>query len=142
MNEQVNHLSRQEIAIKDFMYNCLVMQKEEQIIDHILAELGEYYDADRVCIYEVNEAYTRISSRNEWCSEGAASIIGSRHNLTTDGLKQWFEWLGKQGEFFLSSSSVSNECNPEARKMMEFQGADCLVSRMSMRKRILNLPRR
>ena len=45
MNKQMNHMSRQEQSIKDFMYNCLVMSKEEQIIDHILAELGEYYDA-------------------------------------------------------------------------------------------------
>ena len=128
MNKQMNHMSRQEQSIKDLMYNCLVMSKEEQIIDHILAELGEYYDAERVCIYEVNEEYTHISNRNEWCSEGIASRIGSQQNLSLDGLKQWFEWLGKQGEFFLSSSSVSEESDSEARKMLEFQGADCLMA--------------
>lgn len=128
MNKQMNHMSRQEQSIKDLMYNCLVMSKEEQIIDHILAELGEYYDAERVCIYEVNEEYTHISNRNEWCSEGIASRIGSQQNLSLDGLKQWFEWLGKQGEFFLSSSSVSEESDSEARKILEFQGADCLMA--------------
>ena len=86
MNKQMNHVSRQEQSIKDFMYNCLVMSKEEQIIDHILAELGEYYDAERVCIYEVNEEYTHISNRNEWCSEGVASRIGSQQNMPLDGL--------------------------------------------------------
>ena len=128
MNKQMNHMSRQEQSIKDLVYNCLVMSKEEQIIDHILAELGEYYDAERVCIYEVNEEYTHISNRNEWCSEGIASRIGRAQNLSLDGLKQWFEWLGKQGEFFLSSSSVSDESDLEARKMLEFQGADCLMA--------------
>ena len=48
--------------------------------------------------------------------------------MSLDGLKQWFEWLGKQGEFFLSSSSVSEESDSEARKMLEFQGADCLMA--------------
>lgn len=81
-----------------------------------------------MCIYEVNEEYTLIGIRNEWCGEGVASIIGSRHNLSRDGLKQWFEWLGKQGEVFLSASSVSSECDPEAHKMLEFQGVDCLMA--------------
>ena len=40
MKKQRNRMSGQEKSIKDFMYNCLVMSKEEQIIDHILAELG------------------------------------------------------------------------------------------------------
>ncbi|MGN1350017.1 MAG: hypothetical protein ACI4VM_03355, partial [Anaerovoracaceae bacterium] len=128
MNKQMNHMSGQEQAIKDFMFNCLVMSKEEQIIDHILAELGEYYEAESVCIYAVNEAYTSISNMYEWCSEGAASRIGSRQNLSLDGLKQWFEWLGRQGEFFLSASSVRDESEPEACKMLEFQGADCLMA--------------
>ena len=126
-------MSRQEQSIKDLMYNCLVMSKEEQIIDHILAELGEYYDADSACIYEVNEGYTHISNRNEWCSKGVSSRIGSQQNMPLDGLKQWIEWLGRQGEVFLSSSSLSNESDPEARKMLEFQGADCLIAAPIMR---------
>ena len=126
-------MSRQEKSIKDLMYNCLVMSKEEQIIDHILAELGEYYDADSACIYEVNEGYTHISNRNEWCSKGVSLRIGSQQNMPLDGLKQWIEWLGRQGEVFLSSSSLSNESDPEARKMLEFQGADCLIAAPIMR---------
>lgn len=133
MNKQINHMSRQEQANKDFMHNCLAMSKEEQIIDHILAELGEYYGAERVCIYEVNEEYTKISNRNEWCCEGIASRTGSRQNLSLDGLKQWLEWLEKQEEFFLSSSSMSNEFDPEARMMLEFLGADCLLAAPIMR---------
>ena len=43
-------------------------------------------------------------------------------------MKQWFAWFGEQGEFFLSSSSVDNEADPEASMMLEFQGADCLMA--------------
>ena len=52
MSEQRNPMSRQEKAIRDFMRSCLVIPKEEQAIDHILAELGNYYAADRVYIFE------------------------------------------------------------------------------------------
>ena len=40
MNEQVNRETRQERAIRDFMRSCLALQKEEQTVAHILAELG------------------------------------------------------------------------------------------------------
>ena len=52
MNGQMNHMSRQDQSIKDFMHNCLVMYKKEQIIDYILAELGKYYDADRAYAFQ------------------------------------------------------------------------------------------
>ena len=48
--------------------------------------------------------------------------------MPLDGLKQWIEWLGKQGVVFLSSSSVSDESDSEARKMLKFQGVDCLMA--------------
>ena len=47
--------------------------------------------------------------------------------MPLDGLKQCIEWFGKQGEVFLSSSSVSDESDSEARKMLKFQGVDCLM---------------
>lgn len=39
-NNQARPMSSQEKAIQDFMHRCLVMRKEERIIDPILAELG------------------------------------------------------------------------------------------------------
>lgn len=41
MNEQINHMSRQEKAIMDFMQNRLGIQREEQTTYDILAELGK-----------------------------------------------------------------------------------------------------
>ena len=55
MNEQGKPMSRQEKAIQDLMRICLGIQKEEQAVDHMLAQLGEHYAADRCCIFEVNE---------------------------------------------------------------------------------------
>ncbi|MDO5389558.1 MAG: response regulator [Eubacteriales bacterium] len=128
MNEQMNHMLRQEKAIKDFMYNCLDIQKEEQIIDHILAELGRYYDADRSYIFEINEEYTHASNTCEWCSKGVASKMEKQQNIPLDGMKLWFEWLEKKGEFFLSSFSMDNGLDWQASQMLEFQRADCLMA--------------
>lgn len=124
MNEQVKPMSRQERAIKDFMHSCLVIQKEEQAIPHILAELGKYYDADRSCIFHVNEENTHVSSTWEWCGQGVVSLMESRQNIPLDGLKPWLAWFERQGEFFLSSLSA----DLEGSRMLEFLGANCLLA--------------
>ena len=126
MNEQGNHMSRQEQAIQDFMHNCLVMRKEEQIIDNILTELGKHYDADCVSVFEVNEANTHISNRFQWCGEGIASTLDKQQNLRLDGLAQWLSWLAEQGTFFLSAAD--SELDSEARQMLDFHGAACLMA--------------
>ena len=63
MKEQGRPMSRQEIAVKDFLRGCLAIQSEEQVITHILTELGKYYDADRSYIFEADEetAHTVVS---------------------------------------------------------------------------------
>ena len=128
MNEQMKHMSGQEKAIQEFMHNCLVMRKEEQIIDYILTELGKFYDAERSCFFEVNGEYTHAVNTGEWCGEGVASKRGRLENLPQDERKQWLDWFEKKGEFFISSSSLDSEADSEAGRMLEFLGADCLMA--------------
>ena len=126
MDEQVN-ISGQEKAIKNFMHTCLDIQKEGQTIDYILAELGRYYDADRSYIFEINGEYTRAGNTCEWCAQGVVSKMGKQQNIPLSLLKQWLEWFEKKGEFYISSS-VGNESDSEARRMLELQEADCLMA--------------
>ncbi|MDD5954167.1 MAG: GAF domain-containing protein, partial [Firmicutes bacterium] len=126
MNEQANHMSGQEKAIQDFMQNCLVMRKEEQIIDNMLTELGKHYDADSVSVFEVNEASTHISNVRQWYRRGVMPKAGNQQNIALDELKQWLAWFQEQGTFFLSAAS--GEGNPEACRMLEFHGTDSLMA--------------
>lgn len=78
MNKQMNHMSGQEQAIKDFMQDCLVIQQEEHPTYHILAKLRKYYDADRTYVFEVNKEYTHAGNTWEWCGEGVAWLSRER----------------------------------------------------------------
>lgn len=100
-------MSRQEKAIKGFMHRCLDIQKDEQTMDHILVELGKYYDADRSYIFEVNEEYSYASNTYEWCGEGVASKMGNQQNILLDGIKKWLEWFEEKGDFLLLSVAAS-----------------------------------
>ena len=124
MNEQGKPMSRQEKAIQDLMRICLGIQKEEQAVDHMLAQLGEHYAADRCCIFEVNEEEAYISNTWEWCAEGCAAQRGNRQNLPLDELTPWLDWLAEKGECFLSPAAADREdC-----RVPEFLGADCLMA--------------
>ena len=124
MNEQGKPMSRQEKAIQDLMRGCLGIQKEEQAVDHMLAQLGKYYAADRCCIFEVNEEETQVSNTWEWCAEGCAAQRGNRQNIPLDGLKPWLDRLAEKGECFLLPAAADREdC-----RVPEFLGADCLMA--------------
>lgn len=124
MKEQGRPMSRQEIAVKDFLRGCLAIQSEEQVITHILTELGKYYDADRSYIFEADEETAHIGSTWEWCRQGTASRMGSRQNIPPDVLKPWLGWLEEKGEFFLSSS----DGNWKGNRVLEYLGTDCLMA--------------
>ena len=123
-NNQARPMSSQEKAIQDFMHRCLVMRKEERIIGPILAELGQHYAADRVSVFEVDDAYAHISRVCQWCSEPSASKALSQ----PDGPQSWLAWFGEQGPLFLSAPSAGSQSAPEAGLMLSSLGVNCLMA--------------
>ena len=87
MNQENLNTTRQEKAIKKFLRNFLSKQKDEQTILHILAQLGEYYDADRSYIFELNEERTHTSNTFEWCREGVSAEINNLQNISLKGVE-------------------------------------------------------
>ncbi|MGN0424523.1 MAG: response regulator [Acetatifactor sp.] len=127
MNEQKNHLSRQEKAMRDILQSCMGLQKEDQAAYHILAELGKYYDADRTYIFEINAEHTYAGNTWEWCGEDVASKKGIRQKISLDTLRQWMKWFEEKGEFFVSLSG-DNQNDENAGGMLELWGTDRLMA--------------
>ena len=119
MNNQVNHFTKKEMAVKDFIHNCLI-QKGEQIIGHICRELENYYDADDVGIYETNKDYTQINSYKR-----SADGTIRKHDASSEKLKKLFAWLANKEEFGLSVSF--KKLDKEASMLLELLKADHLL---------------
>ena len=66
MSEMKQNRSGQEQFIKQFLHNYLDNPKDQKTVCHILADVGRYYDADCACIFEWNEAHTKITRTYEW----------------------------------------------------------------------------
>ena len=105
INENKNSNINQEHAIRSFMRGYLDKPKDGQTLQSILEEVGNYYDADRSYIFEMNDQRTEVSNTYEWCRDGIGAEIENLQNISLDGLECWFEAFEEKGEFFISSLS-------------------------------------
>ena len=128
MNQENLNTTRQEKAIKKFLRNFLSKQKDEQTILHILAQLGEYYDADRSYIFELNEERTHTSNTFEWCREGVSAEINNLQNISLKGVECWFEAFEEKGEFFITSLSEDYAADSKTYQILEPQGVESLMA--------------
>ena len=63
MNELVQKNINQEWAIKHFLRDYLDKPKDDQTLQRILEDIGEYYEADRSYIFELNAERTHTSNK-------------------------------------------------------------------------------
>lgn len=69
--------SCQEQAVKQFLRDYLDKAKDEQTMNHILQDVGRYYDADRAYIFERGKG-RKVHRKRESCHyEPVTSVIGS-----------------------------------------------------------------
>ena len=85
----------QEEAIRNFMRGYLDKPKDKTTLKHILQDIGDYYDADRSYIFEMNGERTTLSNTYEWCREGIHAEIDNLQNISVDGLDCWIQKRSK-----------------------------------------------
>lgn len=86
MNSLSQNTSNREQVIREFLRDYANKPKDVHTVHEILSEAGEYYDADRSYIFELNSERTRISNTYEWCRDGVSAEkdrLESQDNLIT-----------------------------------------------------------
>ena len=126
MKEHTSIVSGQEKAIEDFLHNYLDMQKDEQTIYHILADMGDYFDADRSYFFELNAEHTFAVSVCVWCRDGVSAESSDFQDMPQDVLKCWCEDLKEKGELFISDE----DCRPGsvAHEILKFRGISSMIA--------------
>ena len=122
MSQLAQNKSNQEQAIRKFLHDYLDKPKNEQTLQSILADIGEYFNADRSYIFELNTERTQASNTYEWCREGISAEIGNLQNIPLAGLEFWFEEFEEKGEFFISSLSEDYAPDSKTYEILEPQG--------------------
>ena len=118
----------QEEAIRNFMRGYLDKPKDKTTLKHILQDIGDYYDADRSYIFEMNGERTTLSNTYEWCREGIHAEIDNLQNISVDGLDCWFDAFHEKGEFFITSLSEDYVPDSKTYQILEPQGIESLMA--------------
>lgn len=121
-------MSEQEQAIRQFLRDYLDKVKDEQTLNSILQNLGEYYEGDRAYIFEMHRERRVFNNTFEWCREGVTSEIGNLQNIPADGMECWFEAFEEQGAFYITSLSEDYRPGSKTYDILKPQGIESLMA--------------
>ena len=96
MNKHERNTLNQEQAIRHFLHNYL-NKPDVQITHGILADMCRYYDADRVCIFELNTERTQISNTYEWRRDGIKAESETFQDIPLERMECWIRELEEKG---------------------------------------------
>ena len=74
MDSLTQNTLNQENAIKNFLRDYLNAAKDGQTVNSIISRTCGYYDADRVCVSEINPQRTEISVTYEHNRDGISPL--------------------------------------------------------------------
>ncbi|MCI5902295.1 MAG: response regulator [Blautia sp.] len=128
MNEETMQMSRQEKTIKSFLQKYQGRLINEQTMRQILADLGSYYEAERVYLVPGNAENTCAGTILSWCRDEGSAQTGDQQNFSPEEWKLWFEVLEKKGDFFISAKSGSDKADEKECRILEYRAADGLMA--------------
>lgn len=106
MNDQLQAQIDQEKDIRRLLKKCRSKDAGLQAPEALLAELGEYYDADRVCILAAYPQSGRIRCAFQW-NRGGTGESADNVYPEADGLTAWLETLEAEGVVLWPGEQVS-----------------------------------
>ena len=127
MNKHERNTLNQEQAIRHFLHNYL-NKPDVQITHGILADMCRYYDADRVCIFELNTERTQISNTYEWRRDVIKAESETFQDIPLERMECWIRELEEKGELFVSSLAGIHENDPSMYQILESRGVHSLMA--------------
>ena len=98
-----------------------------EAINELLEIAGEFYDAERCYIFEIQGNGKTLDNTYEWCAAGIEAMIDVLKNVPVEVCAGWFEEFKKKGAFFMDA--LDDEHNTkETKAILEMQGIDSLVA--------------
>ncbi len=96
-------------------------------MNKLLSIVGEYYQADRAYIFEIDYAGETVDNTYEWCRAGFSPQIGNLQGVPLETIRLWLERFKEQGAFIISSLRALSPDSLDYR-ILEPQGIDSLMA--------------
>lgn len=130
------HLAHQELkqklAMEETLISCLQTltnhSDTQYAIQEILKQIGQYHNADRAYIFEINQKENTFSNTYEWCRETVSSQCSMLQKLPLSILNRWLTQFHQKGEVFISSLSENVDTSTEEYATLAVQDIQSLIA--------------
>ena len=119
---------QQNNSVKDFLKRYLDKPKDENTLNLLLKDVGEYYRADRAYIFEIDQDKQTMNNTYEWCNDGVTPEIGMLQEIPASLVQKWIEAFEEKGEFYISSLSEEYQPGNPTYDILKVQDIESLIA--------------
>ena len=98
----------------------------EETVDEILADIGEYLDADRTYIFQIRDQL--MFNTQEWCRKGVAPQIQNLQEMDVKLLDRWIPSFMNNSCVIIEDLETIKESSPDEYRELHVQGIHSLVA--------------
>lgn len=130
--EEMQRMIAEQLEVNETLVKCIDTLKNGKdvnaAIDRLLHHVGEFYQADRAYIFEINEKNNIFSNTYEWCRQEVSSEIQNLQDLPLAALERWLEEFRKNG--FIGITSLGKTLLPDSLEyqILQPQGIESLIA--------------
>lgn len=130
--ENIHQELSSQLSIEETLVQCVLTLSDNldmgAAINKLLAILGDFYQADRAYIFEIDYEGGHFSNSYEWCKERVAPQIDSLQELPIPLLERWLEQFRKEWIFHITSLGTTIEKDTAEYEILSRQGIESLVA--------------
>ena len=123
--------SEKENDLHRTLADCIRLRVENEpspaVVDALLKELGEFYDADRAYVFEVLDG-GKTNNTYEYCAPGVEPQRENLQGLPIAMLDPWAEAFRRFGAFSMKELTAAGAGSEEILKVLEPQNIHSLVT--------------
>src|SRR5690554_643920 len=112
LNQVINKLITSFVGIDHEQFDT--------VINQALRSIGEFFDADRVYLFDYDFQAMTCSNTYEWCASNIEPMIDTLQNSSLDGLDHWVASHLNGKETYIANVKELDE-NDQVRKILEPQ---------------------
>lgn len=100
-----------------------------QAVEHVLASVGEFYQADRAYLFEPDKRRKGYWQNTfEWCREGVSAQAGNLQNVSPEAIARWMELFRTNRSVMIYNLDTLRKSDPLEWEDLHAQGITRLIA--------------
>lgn len=97
-------------------------------INRLFEIIGNYYQATRTYLFEIDYEAQTTSNTYEWVAEGATAEIDNLQNVAIDAIQPFMDMFNEKGMFYISNLDDDVSQDSSTYRILQAQGINSLLA--------------